>query len=466
VTVIGTANSDLLSVRPTSANSANVFLGGTSPGSPGSAGGGLSPDLILSGIGVPLNIDGSTPTGGSPGDRLAYLGNGTLTSTGADGGTISNNANFIPVHFTGIESISGLTPVLNGGSQAFSSPTSYEVGTAPRAVATGDVNNDGFIDMVLANTGSNTVSILLGTGDGTFLPATSRFSGGLKPVALTLGDFTGDGNLDIAVVNRGSNAVNILTGTGIGTFRPGAVVAVAEGANAIEAGNLDSDADLDLAVTSAATNQVNILLNAGVGVFATAVQVPTRGQVPRDLVIADFNGDGNTDLAIANSGTHNVGLLLGSATGVFTPTAKFKVGDRPTSLAVADFNGDGSLDVAVSHAVSRFVSILLGSGSTTGPVFDQQLRIAYGTPIAPAAIATGDFNADGIADLALAGGRRSSFTIALGLGNGTFSTATNFPLLSFPVALALADFDGNGALDIALANVGSNEVTVALRAIV
>jgi len=277
VTVIGTANSDLLSVRPTSANSANVFLGGTSPGSPGSAGGGLSPDLILSGIGVPLNIDGSTPTGGSPGDRLAYLGNGTLTSTGADGGTISNNANFIPVHFTGIESISGLTPVLNGGSQAFSSPTSYEVGTAPRAVATGDVNNDGFIDMVLANTGSNTVSILLGTGDGTFLPATSRFSGGLKPVALTLGDFTGDGNLDIAVVNRGSNTVNILNGTGTGTFRPGAIVTVAEGANAIEAGNLDNDADLDLAVTSAATNQVNILLNAGVGVFATAVQVPTRG---------------------------------------------------------------------------------------------------------------------------------------------------------------------------------------------
>jgi hypothetical protein len=417
-----------------------------------------------------LNIEGSTPTSGSPADRLVYLGNGTLTASGSGAGTIANNGGFIPVRFTGIESISGLAPVLNGGSAAFSSPTSYEAGIAPKAVATGDINNDGFIDMVAANSGSNTVSIFLGTGDGTFLPATSRSSGGVKPVALTLGDFTGDGNLDIAVVNRGSNAVNILTGTGTGTFNTGASVAVAEGANAIEAGNLDSDADLDLAVSSATTNRVNILLNAGVGIFATAVQVPTSGQVPRDLVIADFNNDGNTDLAIANSGTDNVGLLLGSAAGVFTPTAKFKVGDGPTSLVVADFNGDGSLDIAASHAVSRFVSVLLGSGSTTAPVFDRQLRIVYGTPIAPAAIATGDFNADGIADLALAGGKRSSFTIVLGLGNGTFNTATNFPLLNFPasnsVALALADFDGNGALDVALANVGSDDVTVALRAIV
>jgi hypothetical protein len=471
VTVVGTQIADIISVRPTSASSAEVFIGGKAPAAPGVAGGGLSPDLILSGLGSPLNIDGSTPSTDTPlGDRLAYLGSGTLDSPGTGSGTVNSNAGFIPVHFSSIEMITGLTPVLNGGQQAFSSPTSYEAGTTPRGIATGDVNNDGFVDMIVASAASNSISILLGTGDGTFLPATSRTSGGVKPVALTLGDFNGDLNLDIAVVNRGSDAVTILTGTGAGTFTTGASIPVAVGANAIQAGNLDADGDLDIAVTSATSNRVNILLNNGNATFGTPAQVATRGQAPRDLVIGDFNSDGSADLAIANSATDTVAVLIGSAAGIFEPVAKYKVGDSPTSLTAADFNGDGIIDIAASHSISRFVSVLLGTGFATGSHFDRQLRIAYGATIAPAAIESGDFNGDGVADIALAGGKAGSFTIALGIGNGTFGPATTFPIFSEPapnsVALALADFDGNGSLDVAVANVGSNDIAVALRVVV
>jgi hypothetical protein len=91
-------------------------------------------------------------------------------------------------------------------------------GSYPASVAVADVNGDGKPDLLVANKGSGTVSVLLGNGDGTFQPAVSYGSGGSFTYSLALGDVNGDGKLDLVVANAGSNTVGVLLGHGDGTF--------------------------------------------------------------------------------------------------------------------------------------------------------------------------------------------------------------------------------------------------------
>src|SRR5262249_52589849 len=100
----------------------------------------------------------------------------------------------------------------------FTSPT-FAVGTTPVAQVTGDFNGDGKADLAVVNQGSNTVSVLLGTGDGTFQPKTD-YATGATPRGVAVGDFNGDGKLDVAVADSGANSVSVLLGNGDGTFLP------------------------------------------------------------------------------------------------------------------------------------------------------------------------------------------------------------------------------------------------------
>jgi hypothetical protein len=431
------------------------------------------------------------------------------------------------------------------------------VGSGPVAIASGDFNGDGFPDRAVVNSGSNTVSILLGTGDGNFQPAVNYSAGGF-PTAIVAGDFNHDGHLDLAVADYGEavgfGGVSILLGQGDGTFVAGATYPMGYDPAAIVAGDLDGDGNLDLAVlisfppssslylnilrgggdgsfkpgtnflagistgtgylavgdftgngsldlvvfpssvsntntyiffndgsgnftsenvcctagalsvavadfnndgkldiAEANTNGLTIWLGKGDGTFSLASS-PSVGNNPIGLAAGDLNGDGNVDLITANSTDGTASVLLGKGDGTFASSATYAVGNQPTSLALTDLNGDGKLDVTVVNGADNNVQVLLGGGDGT-------FRAGtYRVPTGPFSITSGDFNRDGIPDLAVLNGD-GTVTVLLGDGHGGFKALSPFvACTSFPpLQIMAADFNGDGISDLASACNNSTE---------
>ncbi len=119
--------------------------------------------------------------------------------------------------------------LLGKGDGTFAPAVAYAVGKQPASVAVGDFNRDGKLDLAVMNSADDTVSILLGNGDGTFAPQVT-YAVGLFPDTLAVGDFNGDGKLDLAVANQGDNTVSVLLGNGDGTFAPQVTYAARDGA--------------------------------------------------------------------------------------------------------------------------------------------------------------------------------------------------------------------------------------------
>jgi len=204
---------------------------------------------------------------------------------------------------------------------------SYIVGKRARAVATGDLNGDGLSDIAIAGFGSNQVNILLGCTSGTanctngFLPAVNYTVN--EPLAIAAVDVNGDGTLDLLTVNAGANTVSLLLGKGDGTFSSancsatGPCITGLDPA-AIAVGNfLGRAKEVDLVVTNAGTNTVSVFLGNG-----KSFNSPTTYQVgnsPAAAAIADFNGDGFPDIVVTNGEDNTVSVLLNDRKGEFLP---------------------------------------------------------------------------------------------------------------------------------------------------
>ncbi|NCS46422.1 MAG: VCBS repeat-containing protein, partial [Microcystis aeruginosa BS11-05] len=221
-----------------------------------------------------------------------------------------------------------------------------------------DFNGDGKSDLAVANYNSNNVSVLLGTGTGSFGAATN-FTVGTGPISVTVGDFNGDGKSDLAVANRNSNNVSVLLGTGTGSFGTATNFSVGINPRSVTVGDFNGDGKSDLAVANYNSNNVSVLLGTGTGSFGPATNF-TVGSYPWSVTVGDFNGDGKSDLAVANVNSSTVSVLLGTGTGSFGAATNFTVGSSPYSVAVGDFNGDGKSDLATANFNSN-VSVLLGT---------------------------------------------------------------------------------------------------------
>ncbi len=260
-----------------------------------------------------------------------------------------------------------VTILLGDGTGGFApAPGSpVRVGARPLALTVADFDGNDRSDLAVVNNMDGSVSLLLGNGAGGFTAA----PGGPLPVGKTpffvaAGDLDGDNKPDLVIANNGSNSVSVLLNTGAGTF--GNAVEFATGANPrwVTIGDLTGDIKPDLAVANSAGNTVSILEGNGKGGFGTKTDLNV-GAGPRSVVAGDFNGDGTPDLAVTNGSDNSVTILPGVKKGGFAAPVQqpITVGSGPAGAISTDVTGDAKLDLVVVNSGSDDVSVLVGDGA-------------------------------------------------------------------------------------------------------
>jgi hypothetical protein len=347
----------------------------------------------------------------------------------------------------------------------FTAPA-FPVGNNPVSQAVGDFNGDGHADLAVINQNSNTVSVLLGNGNGSYAPKTD-YATGTTPTSVVVGDFNGDGKLDLATANFGSKSVSVLLGNGDGTFKPRTDIALTTTPVSLTVGDFSGDGKLDLAVATEdlSNDYVNMLRGNGDGTFQAPLST-ISDSAPKGITVnlepystirtGDFNGDGKLDLVVVNNhdfwtqrsgliysgGT--VSVMLGNGDGTLQAPQIFAVGTSPRNVAVGDFNGDGRTDFAVGNYISGTLSVFMNTGG--GSFTSSSIAV----PGSPFSLAAGDFNNDGRTDLAIsldinfAGADLDMF---FGQAGGSLQSVAKYFAPDF-VSLSAADLNGDGHTDL------------------
>ncbi len=362
--------------------------------------------------------------------------------------------------------------------------------TSASAVATADLNVDGNGDFVVVNSYNATsafVSVVLGNADGTFQTPVSYPTAGTKSIAAVIEDVNGDGNLDLVVASD-DQKISVLTGKGDGTFNAaqsfsaplaGSATPTSTPIHGLITADINGDGKKDIVCSNGV-----VLLGNGDGTF-TQLSTPAFPYIGSanspdgpSLAAGDINRDGKKDLVVNDGKT--ITAWLGKGDGTFTRGSSYSSIGNSGYVTLSDLDGDGNLDIYTGLAGGGLysgddasfaaASVLMGHGDGT----------FVGAPTTPAGAYTGtnlaDVNGDGIPDLVSAATSSANtplatFTVQLGTGQGTFTSAStipspanftlngyNFTGVSVASATlsgyALADINGDGKADLVFVSTG------------
>ncbi|WP_193771168.1 DUF4347 domain-containing protein, partial [Candidatus Magnetaquicoccus inordinatus] len=358
--------------------------------------------------------------------------------------------------------------------EPFANQTDYPVGQTPISAIGKDVNGDGKLDILVSNITSQSVSVLLNKGDGTFAASVEYPVAGGAFVIISE-DFNGDNKADILTGNLGENPISLLLNNGDGTFTSATINAafpvLATADSSIEAISIagsvrcldyNKDGKLDILYSSVVSVGVSVLYGNGDGTFQPQVDyqfiTEASGLPPVFLFTsADFNKDNKEDFILTSTLTDIVAVLMNKGDGTFAyEIIQLEQGSMPFAISCADVNGDGYADAVVSNVMKSTVSVLINNGS--GSFLP---RVDYATLAMPYRISVLDVNGDNKVDLMVGNyaGSIGPYSVLLNNGDGTFANRTDL-LSTDSLFSSSADMNGDGKSDLLFTNVSSNSVSV------
>lgn len=371
--------------------------------------------------------------------------------------------------------------VVSGSQVAIGQPfrqVTIPTGPGPRWVAVVDVNHDRDPDILVANAGSEgddsgSISVLLGDGHGRFHPgANSPFPAGHLPNDIATADMNDDGNLDIVVANHQSPYLRVFLGDGHGGFKlaPGSPVDAHSNPHphAVVVADFDSDGNPDAATDSWGNNEIEIIRGDGMGGLIALGRFFATGRRPYErLRTADFNHDGHADIVTTNLDDGTVSILLGDGHGGLrnAPGSPFPAGAKPWELVLDDVNRDGSPDLIIipyqrdiSRPSENVVTVLLGDGHGT-------FRTMPGPPLplgdcrGPNSVSSGNLVGDGTQSIVVACAESRTMLIYRRVKAGNF-VATTMPIAGGWGSVAVAPLTANARSAIITANHDAGSITI------
>jgi hypothetical protein len=285
--------------------------------------------------------------------------------------------------------------LVGDGHGTLAASVSYPVGKDPIAIALGDVNGDGNLDIVTANavpgdTDLSTVTLWFGRGDGSF-GGRKELPMNRKPTALALGDLDADGNLDL-VVTSDYRYLSVLLGKGSGSFAAAEEYEVGAKPSSVVLADLDGNGTVDIVTANAGyefDGSISVLLGSGDGSFPSTTDYAHSGNSA--FAVADLDGDGVLDIVTVDAmmKSRSVDVFFGKGDGTFAdkPVAYPTKTSKGYALVVGDLDGDGRPDVVSADSDPAVLSVLLGDQ-------DGGLSSGFVLPLGASALALGDLDGD------------------------------------------------------------------------
>lgn len=367
---------------------------------------------------------------------------------------------------------------LLGQAQQFGPIISYptgQPGANPRQVITADFTGDGYLDLATGNFVTHEVAILRNQRDGTFAPAVKYpLCSDCTPYGLAAGDVDSDGYPDLVTANYSTPFISVVRNKGDGTFTTSQEYPLANNASQgqdIALADVNGDGALDILLTTLGTPTLSVFLNQGRGQFGTCQTYNyALTVVSAHLTVADFDRDGRADVAIthftnfASSTGHWVSVFYNQGSGQFgLPTNYALAGNTaPYGITSADLNADGYPDLLTANSGTDDVSLLLNDGKGH---FSNPRYVFAGLNSQPLQVVVAILASNGQPALVTASYGLSSVGIVPQLAGSDFGSVMNVAMepAGQPSSLVVADFDRNGRLDVATSNSSKASVTVRLN---